>query len=102
MIEHSQQFSLVGVQPGEQPIEGGEPSVPAEDAVEAGAQLAAATRCRVGSIRLQVGVEPPDQRADAPLRDTLRLGEGVKLVHQPLGMHPACVRKVLERRTDVA
>jgi hypothetical protein len=86
-IELGQQFSLVGVQPGQQRIEGGEPGEEAEDTVEVRAQLAAATRCRVTTIPLQVGIEPPDQRADTLLRDALWLSEGVELVHHPLGMY---------------
>ena len=37
-IEHHQQFGLVGVQAGEQPIEGGKAGAAPEDAVEAGPQ----------------------------------------------------------------
>ena len=56
MLEHGQQFGLVGVQPREQAIEGGETGATAEDAVEAGAQLAARTRRRIDTIGLQIGV----------------------------------------------
>ena len=37
-VEHHQQFGLVGVQPGEQAVEGDEAGPALEDAVEAGAQ----------------------------------------------------------------
>jgi hypothetical protein len=54
----------------------------------AGATLwAASGGC--GAIGLQVGVEPPDQRAHAPLGGAVGRGEGLELVDQPLGMHPA-------------
>ena len=65
MIEHSQQFGLVGMQPSEQAIEGDETGAAAEDAIETGTQLAAPARCRVAAVGFQVGVEPPDQRADS-------------------------------------
>ena len=88
-IEHHQQLGLVGVQPREQAIERDEAGAAAEDAVEAGTQFAAASRGRVGAIRLEISVEPPDQRAHALLRGAVQIGEGVELVHQPLRMHPA-------------
>ena len=37
-VEGHQQLGLVGVQPSEQPVEGGEAGSASEDAVEAGAQ----------------------------------------------------------------
>ena len=89
MVEHDQQFVLVGVQPLEQAIERDEPGSAAEDAIEAGAQLAAAAWCGVGAVSFQLGVESPDERPDLLLCGTLGLGEGVELVHQPLGVDPA-------------
>src|SRR5690349_18447720 len=89
MVEDGQQFGLVGMQPREQAIEGDEAGAAAEDAVEAGAELVAAARRRVGAVGFQVCVVCPDQRSDALLRGTLLVGEGVELVDQPLGMHPA-------------
>ena len=50
MIEHGQQLGLVGVQSGEQAIEGDETGAAAEDAVEADAELAAPARCRPSSL----------------------------------------------------
>jgi hypothetical protein len=41
------------------------------------------------AIRLEVGVEPPDQATDKLLGGPLRVGEGLQLVHQPLGVDPA-------------
>jgi len=89
MVEHDQQFVLVGVQPREQAIERDESGVAAEDTIEAGAQLAAAAWCRVGAVGVQRGVERPDERADLLLCGTLGLGEAVELVQQPLGVDPA-------------
>lgn len=70
-------------------VEPGEPGWPSEDALEAGAQFASPSRRGVCAIGLEVGVEPPDQRAQVLLRRALRIGEGVEPVHQALGMHPA-------------
>jgi hypothetical protein len=46
-VEHHQQFGLVGGQPREQAIEGGEAGVPPEDAMEGLAHVTAATRRRI-------------------------------------------------------
>ena len=80
-IEHHQQFRLVGVQPLQQAVQRGEAGAPAEDAVEAGTQLTTAPRRGFGAIRLEIGVEPPDQRAHALLRGTVEIGERVELMH---------------------
>ena len=44
---------------------------------------------RRAPVGLQVGVEPPDQGAHELLGGVLPVGEGVELVHEPLGMDPA-------------
>src|SRR5215212_7987503 len=69
-------------------IEGDEAGGAQEDAIEARPQLAASPRCRLQAIRLQVGVEPPDQAADELLSGALPIGERLPLVPQPLGMDP--------------
>lgn len=51
--------------------------------------MSAPPRCRREAVILQLGVELPNQRAHMLLRATLRLGEAVKLMHQPFGVHPA-------------
>ena len=89
MFEHGQQFSLVGMQAREQAIEGDETGAAAKDAIEAGAKLATATTRRVSAVGFQIGVEPPDQRADTLLCGALMVGKGIEFVHQPLGVHPA-------------
>ena len=38
---------------------------------------------------LQIGVEEPDQAADAALRGALSVGERIEFVNQTLGMDPA-------------
>lgn len=89
LVEDHQQFRLVGVEAGEQPVEGGEAGLAFEDAVEAGTQGGLSRRRRIVAIGLEVGVEPPDQAADALLGGAMMIGEGVELVDQALGMDPA-------------
>ena len=88
-IEHHQQLWLVGVQPLEQAIERDEAGASTEDALEAGTQFATAPCGGFRAIRLEVIVEPPDQRAHALLRGAVQIGERVEFVHQPFCMHPA-------------
>ena len=88
-IEHHQQLGLVGVQPLEQAIQSDEAGAAAEDAVEAGTHLATAPGGGVGPICLEVGIEPPDQRADPFLCGAMQIGEGIELVHQAFRVHPA-------------
>ena len=45
--------------------------------------------CRIAAIGFEVGVEPPDEAADALLGGMVLVGEGVELVNQPFGMDPA-------------
>src|SRR3954470_1431949 len=92
MVEHHQQLGLVGVQPLQQAVERDEAGAALEDAVEAGAQLAAPAWCRRRPVGLEVGVEPPDQAAHVLLGGPLRVAEGLQLVDQALGVDPAqCV-----------
>src|SRR5690242_20994368 len=78
--EHHQQRGFVGMQPLEQAIKGGKSGAPVEDAVEPVAHLAAAPGRGRGAIRLEIGVEPPDQLAHALLGGAVQVGEGVELV----------------------
>jgi hypothetical protein len=92
MVEHGQQFGLVGVQPLQQAIQTDEAGVATEDVVEPRAELVAPPWCRRGAVVLQIGVKLPNQRADLLLCGTLLVGEGVEFVHQPLGVYPTeCV-----------
>src|SRR4051795_9982885 len=43
----------------------------------------------ISLIRLESGVVIPDQAAHALLRRAVLIGEGLELMHQALGMHPA-------------
>jgi hypothetical protein len=53
------------------------------------------------AVGLEIGVEPPDQRAHALLSGVLLVGEGVELVDQALGMDPACDRLSPGKEDDV-
>src|SRR3954462_8667432 len=89
MVEHHQQLGLVGVQPLQQAVEHDEAGAALEDAVGAGAQLAAPAWRRRRPVGLEVGVKPPDQPPHVLLGGSLWVGEGLQLVHQALGMDPA-------------
>ncbi len=88
-IEHHQQFRLVGVQPSEQAVEGGKAGAAFEDAIKAGAQGGLAQWCGIAAIGFEIAIEPPDQMAQPLLGGAVLVGEGVELVHQPLGVDPA-------------
>ena len=57
--------------------------------MRSGAHLTAASGGRRDAIGLEVGIVPPDQRADALLRVAVQIGEGVELVYQSLCVDPA-------------
>ena len=44
---------------------------------------------RMLAIGFEMAIEPPDQRARSALGHTLRIGEGIELVNEALGMDPA-------------
>src|ERR1700727_2465657 len=73
-FEHHQQFALVGALAGQQTIERGEAGLVAEDTVEPRRQDRLARRRGMGAPGLQIGVEEPDQAADASLRGALSVG----------------------------
>ena len=60
-----------------------------EDAIKAGAQGGLAQWCRIAAIGFEIAIEPPDQMAQPLLGGAVLVGEGVELVHQPLGVDPA-------------
>ena len=100
-VQHPQQLVLVGMQPFQQAVERGEPGAPPEDPVETGAQRRPPTGVRIAAVGLEIGVEPPDQGAQALLSGVLLVGEGVELVDQALGMDPACDRLSPGKEDDV-
>ena len=88
VIEHHQQFVLVGVQPMQQVIKGDEACAPLKDAIEARPHFTASTPRRRQPVGLLVGIEPPDQSADMLLGDTLLVSKGLQFVHQAFGVNP--------------
>src|ERR1700691_3555138 len=88
-FEHLEQFALVGSLTGQQTIESGEAGLVAEDAVEPRRQDRLALRRGMAAPGLQIGVEEPDQAADASLRGALSVGERIEFVNQPFVMDPA-------------
>ncbi len=89
VVENQEQLGLFGVQAREQPIESGKPGTPLENTLEAGAQLRPTPRRGVGFVVFEIAVKPPDEGADTLLGGALPLGEGVELMDEALGMHPA-------------
>jgi len=80
-VEHHQQFGLVGVEPGEQTIEGHEASFAREDAIEPYPQRGLASSGRSATIGLEIAVEVPDQVTDGGLGGAVLFSEGVELVN---------------------
>lgn len=55
----------------------------------------------MSAIGLEVVGEVPDQASYALLDEAGLRGEGVELVHEPLGMNPACVRASPEKENGM-
>ena len=85
-FEHHQQFGLVGIKPCQQAVEGDEPGLAREDAVEACPQGGFALPGGMLAIGFKIAIEPPDQSADMVLGDALLIREGIELVDETLGM----------------
>ena len=88
-FQHHQQLGLVGMQPRQQAIQRDEAGAATEDPVEPRAQCEALTPAGIVTIRLEAGVEVPNQTSNLLLRGALGIVESVQLVHQPFGVHPA-------------
>src|SRR5262245_26151800 len=88
-IQDHKQFLLLGMEALEEAVQGDKAGASAEQIVEASAQLRLALWHRLAAVALEIGVEPPDALLDAVDGLALLVGEGVELVHQPLGMDPA-------------
>lgn len=59
--------------------------------------MSTTTRRRIKAVRLQVGIELPDQRSYTLLAGALLVGEGVELMDKPLGVDPTqCVAADVE------
>lgn len=88
-IEHHQQFSLVRVQPGQQPVQSHKAGSAPEYPVEASQQSGSACRAGIALVDLERFIVAPDQATHALLHGVAVLGEGVQLVYQPLRVDPA-------------
>jgi hydrophobe/amphiphile efflux-1 (HAE1) family protein len=77
------------LQPLQQAVEDDEAGLLREDAVEPRLQRSLAVRGGGVTIGLEVSVEIPDLLADGGLSGAVLVGEGVELVYETLGMHPA-------------
>src|ERR1700757_57912 len=66
-VEHHQQFTLVGMEPGKQTVEGDESGLVREDAIEAGAQGSPALSVRILAIGFEIAIERPDQSTNPGL-----------------------------------
>ena len=88
-LEYTQQLGLAPMQPGEKPVQGCVIGLAPEDAVKARSQRGGAPWTGVARPGLQVGIQPPNQRARHLDGAALLGGGGHELVHQALGMEPA-------------
>ena len=88
-VEHHQQLGLVGAQAGDDRVELGKTSHPAEDPLEPCAQGSPPGRRRLVLVELQVGVEPPHQLALQVEQPLLLRGHADQPAKMALGMDPA-------------
>src|SRR4051794_23108395 len=88
-VEHSEQFGLVGTQPREQPVQGDETGPTLKDAIKPRPQFGPAAPGWLSPVGLEVAVKPADQRSQVLLCRALMIREGIELVHEALGVHPA-------------
>jgi hypothetical protein len=73
----------------EQAVEGGEPGLAREDAVELRLQRSLDLRGGSATPNLEIGVELPDQIADGRLSGAVLVGEGIELVNQLVALWSA-------------
>ena len=88
-VQHHQQLGLVGMQPRQQAVQRDEAGATAEDTVEPGTQSDRPALAGFDPVRLETGVEVPDQAAQLRLGGAMHVGEGIQLVHQAFRVHPA-------------
>src|SRR5215212_6650829 len=101
-LQHPQQLGLVGVQPREQPVQDNEAGPPPKQAIKPRPQFGSAAPGWLSPVGFEVTVKPPDQRSLVLLRPALTIGEGVELVDEALGVHPACDRVSPGKEDDVS
>jgi len=86
----TKELGFVGVQAFEQAIEGGPAGAPLEGCDRsAGAIWDLAPRRGIGLIEFEIAIVVPDQAPQLVLGGAVAIGEGFKLVNQPLGVNPA-------------
>src|SRR3954465_14637309 len=101
--EGDQQFGFAQLEAGEQFIELGKAGGAREDAVEARLQAGPGASRRIGPVKLEVAVEPPDQMAHQGDGGALRLGHRHQAVDQTLSVDPAqAVAKHVELAGSIA
>ena len=88
-FQHREQILFLGVQPRQQPVEGGKARLRGKDAIEAALEPGGTARGRRLAVAFEILVEPPDAGADALLGLDVRLAEGIELVDEAFGMNPA-------------
>src|SRR5690349_4218748 len=88
-LKGDQQFAFAPLEAGKRRIKFGEAGGAAEQAVEPGLQTGLGLGRRIGPVKLEVAVEPPDQMAHEGDGGTLRLGHRHQAVDQTLGVDPA-------------
>src|SRR5271166_2209700 len=88
-VQHHQQFAFVRMQPGQQAVKRDETGATAEDTVEPGTQRERPAPGGFLLINLEIGVEVPDETANAFLSRAMLIVERVQLMHQPLRVNPA-------------
>lgn len=88
-LEHQQQLVLMGMQPLEGLVEGGEGNAPGEDGVEVRRQRGGPCWIGMPPIGLEVCTQIPDLAAHPHLILAMSLIERDQLVHQPRGVDRA-------------
>ena len=87
VIEHLQQFRLVGVQTLKQTVEYDETGLAFENAIEPRRQGSLALCGWSKLIGLEIAIEAPDQAADVALGFAVLVGEGVELVNEAFSVN---------------
>ncbi len=88
-VEDDQQLLLVGLETGQQAVQGGVAGAGRKERLEAPDELGSSSAAGRGLVVLEVGIEPPEALLNARLGLPLGLGDRIKFLDQPLGMDPA-------------
>ena len=79
-IQHHQQLELVGMQSRQQAVQRDKAGAAEQEAVEPGPQTNRLALAGFDPVRLETGVEVPDQAANARLGSTMLVGKRVQLI----------------------